>query len=995
MGGLPHPNLEPGPHRELVDALHDLHHRSGWPSLRVLAREAGCSPTTVSAVFSSPRLPSWGVLELLVEAMDGDVGEFHRRWLAASTPTGTPTGAESTAPLIAGRKPELATVRRHVREGAGLLMVTGEAGMGKTRLVTTAASLSAATTFVAVGSCLPLAIDVPLLPVADLLRSTYARDGGRWLTEALADCAPYVAASVQRLVPELEPVVGAPPAPEDEWSRQRLFGAVGTTLEALASRHRLAVLLEDLHWADWATLDLVEHLIARGVAVPVLGTWRLDDPATPEHTSRWWMRVQRLPTVTSLALHPLSRDETAEQVELLVAGRADPGLVDRIHRRSEGQPLFTEQLAAQADGQSMPRFLADLLDRRLDGLGREAWRVARALGVADRALDDGLLTDITGLDTGDLATGLHELGNRHLMRPSTGNLVELGHPLQAEAVRRRLVAPEAVAEHRRIADAMGRSSDPSAAEVAEHWQRADDPAEEIVWRIRAARSAMERFALAQAGTQWRRVLDLWPATDETAGSPPVRRSEVFVAAMDALVKVDLVTARDVAEEGMRHLADGTDADAAETLQRAADITGRMGDPEGGLVLADRAIALHEPTAPSVGYVRALHQRRALLDNLGRYGDSRAASARTLAACADIDEPRLLRNLLIEEAYHEAFGGDLDRGLASLDAAAAVELAEPDPDGDIHQALTHTHLLMTAGRDSEQVVEAGRPGLEAAAAWGLETSSLSLLRANVSVALRVAGRVGHAAALIDPLVHGEHPSHEDGPVQAERATLDMLRGRCTEALARLDALAALPPLMLANLIENAEDAATVALWCGRPHSALDRLVAALQESMATEVSVESSGVLALAARAAADVADASALGAAGRRELLATLQELRGRAARDPFEPSRFFAARPAHAAAWAAESARLAGRQSVERWVDAARHWDRLGRPHDAAYCRWRGAQVALTGGRGTIAQRLLRRAATEAREHLPLSSAIAATAEQASRAARRAGTPTAARPPG
>ena len=123
-----------------------------------------------------------------------------------------------------------------------------------------------------------------------------------------------------------------------------------------------------------------------------------------------------------------------------------------------------------------------------------------------------------------------------------------------------------------------------------------------------------------------------------------------------------------------------------------------------------------------------------------------------------------------------------------------------------------------------------------------------------------------------------------------------------------------------------------------------------------------------------MADASALGAADRRDLLTTLQELRGRTSRDPFEPSRFFAARPAHAAAWAAESARLVGRQSLELWAAAARHWDRLGRPHDAAYCRWRGAQVALAGGQRTIALRLLRRAAGEAREHLPLSSAITET---------------------
>src|SRR6188472_3122539 len=69
VSALPRPDLPPGPQRDLVDALHDLHHRAGWPSLRAMAKQAGCSHTTVSKVFSSPQLPAWGNVELLVEAM--------------------------------------------------------------------------------------------------------------------------------------------------------------------------------------------------------------------------------------------------------------------------------------------------------------------------------------------------------------------------------------------------------------------------------------------------------------------------------------------------------------------------------------------------------------------------------------------------------------------------------------------------------------------------------------------------------------------------------------------------------------------------------------------------------------------------------------------------------------------------------------------------------------------------------------------------------------
>ncbi len=92
MSALPRPDLPPGPHRDLSVALHELHHRAGWPSLRALAGEAGVSHTTVSKAFSSPTLPTWGTLELLVEAMRGDTGQFHDLWLSAAGPAPSTAG---------------------------------------------------------------------------------------------------------------------------------------------------------------------------------------------------------------------------------------------------------------------------------------------------------------------------------------------------------------------------------------------------------------------------------------------------------------------------------------------------------------------------------------------------------------------------------------------------------------------------------------------------------------------------------------------------------------------------------------------------------------------------------------------------------------------------------------------------------------------------------------------------------------------------------------
>src|SRR5882762_6824760 len=99
MGGsvkaLPRRTLPDGPVRTLFDELHELHHRAGWPSLREMATEVGCSHTTISVAFAGPRPPRWGLLELIVETLGGDSERFHELWLAASR-----TADATTAPTL-------------------------------------------------------------------------------------------------------------------------------------------------------------------------------------------------------------------------------------------------------------------------------------------------------------------------------------------------------------------------------------------------------------------------------------------------------------------------------------------------------------------------------------------------------------------------------------------------------------------------------------------------------------------------------------------------------------------------------------------------------------------------------------------------------------------------------------------------------------------------------------------------------------------------------
>ena len=133
-----------------------------------------------------------------------------------------------------------------------------------------------------------------------------------------------------------------------------------------------------------------------------------------------------------------------------------------------------------------------------------------------------------------MAESLRELHEARLVEIS-GDTVHLRHPLLAEAVRRRLMPGETADVHLRLARAM--SADPGAepAEVAIHCQHAGAPADELTWRIRAARAASERFAASQAADHWLRALDLWPQDSSTAGEPPLRRYAVIAGAADQLV----------------------------------------------------------------------------------------------------------------------------------------------------------------------------------------------------------------------------------------------------------------------------------------------------------------------------------------------------------------------------------------------------------------------------------------------------------------------------
>ncbi len=870
MSALQRPDLPPGPHRDLVDALHDLHHRAGWPSLRRLAAGAGCSHTTVSKTFSSSAVPAWGTLELLVEAMDGDTAAFHDLWLGATSPS---AGEPARVARIAGRRSELVAVRSHLESGRGLLLVTGEAGMGKTTVV--AAAAGGVDTFVATGHCLPLSAQVPLLPIADVLRAVYAVDDGAWLADALTGTPPYVVGSLALLLPELDRSGGGTSSSDGAQSRQWLLSAVDIALTRLASVRPLAVLLEDLHWADDATLDLVEHLVTQGGRLALAGTWRVDDPATPAHKVEWWSRVRRLATTATLDLDPLSRRDTREQLELLTAEPVSTDLVERIHRRSQGQPLFTEQLAAQGDeDEPFPRLLRDLLDQRLDGLEGNARIVAISLAVADRALTDSQLRDVTGLAPGELAEGLRHLAGRRLLAGSDHS-VALRHPLLAEAVRRNTVLAESVEAHRAIASAMSGWAEAPAAEVAAHWRSAGEPDREIEFRVLAARQARARFAWAQEAEQWGRVIELW-GDDVTGSRHGVSLAEAYCSAAEAH---DYAGRYDDAmlliEEAAVRLRDCRGLERARLLAFLGTRRG-YADPAVGLPLMKEALMAYRDLPPTLGHVDLLLEVVANRHTQGlrSHPPPELGEAVEVAARGGFVDSH--RTALTWQAWDQVvYDGD-QGGWEHLEEALRLVPTVPDPILVIEWSMMHADLLLKTCAPAEAVRAAADPGVSAADERALSSWMAERVRCCVVEAHLNEGRVPPEA---EPIRRGDVPAVPDSHWSAQvRLRLETLSGDLAAANAAFEEMGDLTSLWHLHRGDVVYHASECLLWRREPERALGHLTAMLEVTLPTQLGLFHGGLLSRAARAVGDLGPSSA----DIRRLL----DLRAAARVDPFDQHR-------------------------------------------------------------------------------------------------------------
>jgi hypothetical protein len=227
------------------------------------------------------------------------------------------------------------------------------------------------------------------------------------------------------------------PGGDGELARQQLFGAVLGLLGELGDAHPVLFVLEDLHWADHSTRDLLMFLsrVLQRERVCLVGTYRTDDLHRRHPLRPVLAELFRLPTVSAVELPPLAATEMADHLSDLAGERLPPDVLDRLIERAEGNAFYAEELlAAAATGEELPAGLADLLLARLERLSEIAQRVVRIAAVAGPRADDDLIREVTGLDETPYDRALREIVSHQLLVPDGGDGYTFRHALLREAV---------------------------------------------------------------------------------------------------------------------------------------------------------------------------------------------------------------------------------------------------------------------------------------------------------------------------------------------------------------------------------------------------------------------------------------------------------------------------------------------------------------------------------------------------------------------------------
>ncbi|MBB4761037.1 helix-turn-helix transcriptional regulator [Amorphoplanes digitatis] len=813
------------------------------------------------------------------------------------------------APLV-GRTGTLAAVRTDLLDagpgGTSAVFVTGESGVGKSRLLReTADALREAGIAVLSGTCLDIGDASPLHPVLQALR----RAG-----------------------------VHTEPGPADAGAQDgagALLERVSQQLRSLAQGRRLLLVLDDLQWADRSTRQLLLYLLAGlgELNLSVLAAVRAESLHGSHPLRRVLAELRRLRSVRVLDLAPLDRDATGELVAAIAGTDVAAEDTERVFKRSGGNPFVVEELARDLrDGRvELSDTLREIFLSRVDELPPHAHEVVHAVAAGVEPVEHALLARVLPLPESELIEAVRA-AVAHRFVTSANDGYRLRHRVVAEVLEHEVLPAESAARHRRYAEALEAApGGPDHARLAHHWRQAGEPERALPSVIAAAHDAERMYGYAESHRQWTLSLEL-------TGDDAPQRTELLAHAAEAAHRCGEHQRALTRIEELATRSDGP-GECEIHLRRARYLAaaGRSATAE---IEYERALATQACTQKEKASAAA--NLAELLLHLGRYADAgvRAREALELAERADGSTADLVR-ASAALGFSLAFREDPDAGLAVI--RQAVEIAERSghPD-DVGCAYLHLAELLTGPLNSvEEGVLVARRGAAKLAEIGLGRTYQARLLAIAANGLFRVGDWAEAERVLETAM-SHRPSGADAvELLLSRCRLWVGFGDVEQADRDLDAVATiLAGGGARHVMPMLTLRAGLAMWQGRHADARAAVQRGLTETRSDDLVLL--GVLAwhgLRAEAEAQAGGEVPVDPGAVRRLQVVVERL-GRGAGSAAPAVR--AVVDGYLDLCAAEQSRIDERNDPDLWARAATSWDRRKQPYPAAYSRLRQAEASF-----------------------------------------------------
>jgi len=854
---------------------------------------------------------------------------------------------------LAGRERELDALRSALAdaedERPALILLTGDAGLGKTRLARELEAIAKDRGGLALrGQCLELSLgELPYAPIAAALRgadrgvlgaalSNLPRDARRELARAFPDCIDETPAEAEG---------------DDRFGQSRLFGWILGLLRNLSTDSAVLLTVEDVHLADTSSRDFLRFLAQslRTERLLTVATARSEELHREHPTRALVTELLRHDTVTRIELSPLSEAAVRHQVEGIL-GATPPGeLLGRLFARAQGNPFYTEELlaASAAEAGGLPASLQDALLLRADRLDEPAREVLRLVAAAGRPVDETLIESATELPRREVETALRQCVDHNVLVCDRSNeRYSVRHALFAEAVYGDLLPVERASLHRRIADALGQASSmENAAERAHHLQLAHEPALALLASIEAGVAAERVFGYGEALAHFSRAIELWELHPPAPGTTTLDLVGLLARGAQAarwMGRSD--TARDLCGRALESFDHSSDP------LRAAQLYERLGryqpwDTEASLAAYRRGLDLL-PDDGAAQRMRFYVGEALAFSFLGRWHDARekAAGAIELAQGRETVATESSARALLGTAI--AFLGDPVAGEEHLRDALILARRAGNTEDLVQIYLDLGEVLRLAGRIDE-ALEVMLEGEEVASAAGALPYG-NFMAANATDDLFRLGRWEELEERLAELGRRVLDRPAELLTKSVLGRLDAARGRLDEAAANLgDAAELCRDLDLIEFVPAVYGGhAELELWRGRPEAAREQIAEGLGKLGTGENLLHIPMLHSIGARVEADLAELArarrdpdgaaraADAAKAHHGRLGELLDARGAAGAPP-EAN-------AHLASCAAELTRAARRPDPGRWEVAASLWRAHENLYSVAYATYRQAEALV-----------------------------------------------------